>query len=481
MTYGNEFIIASPGKWVDYPFKRGIDPTVSTEIKNLLQDMGLDFLPRTDRDINYLGRCAEDNAMLSFIPNDRLKYFDQNKALDQQKELIKKYTLTGKPVKIFKKAYYMSEVQQEKFLAAFRVPELNFVVEPPEKIAEIYLTDNYMNSHTLGNSCMRKAYRAKKSFFKVYEKKAKGIVVAKEGEKVLGRALLWDVSIGGKRKILMDRVYSGTFAYESSFREYAVKNGWYSKAHQDFETQMDMYTPQRTVEEISIELRIKKYSYDHLPFCDTFIYMNEEQTRLTNDLNHARKVWNQRYYFMLQGLHGTWETKTNSYYTGRQYAVPQEEPVPVHDDEDYVWSDWCQEDILEGEAVLTYNNDWIYYEDSVTLYPGGQTAHSEDEDVCYSDHENIYMFRDDAAYIEDLDDYVYCENATYDDITGCDILSEDAVELPDGSYTHADNTVYDEIDNVNIRRDEVITLADGRRTHEDNAELVNEQYQLIQT
>jgi hypothetical protein len=167
MTYGNEFIIASPGKWVDYPFKRGINPTVSTEIKNLLQDMGLDFLPRIDRDINYLGRCAEDNAMLSFIPNDRLKYFDQTIALDQQKELIKKYTLTGKPVKILKKAYYMSEVQQEKFLAAFRVPELNFVVEPPEKIAEIYLTDNYMNSHTLGNSCMRKAYRAKgeKKFF----------------------------------------------------------------------------------------------------------------------------------------------------------------------------------------------------------------------------------------------------------------------------------------------------------------------------
>jgi hypothetical protein len=460
---GKDIIPAPIDNWLYYPFKKGSPPAMSTEIKNLFKFLGNSYIPRPDSDIEFLGRAVEDSRMLSFLPKDRLKHLDIYRPADKQRETLNKYMLFGKPVKIMKKAFYMTKAQEEKFLSVFRVPELTFTEEPKENIPAIYMTHNYGRSHTLGGSCMNSNHSVTKEYFKIYEKVARGILVAWEGEKVIGRALLWDVKIEGKDHVVMDRIYASDFSYESSFMDYARKKGWYRKAYQDFKTPKDFIDPDGHFVKLGLEIKMYGYVLPKVPYCDTFRYLKKNRTRLSNSIEIAQS-WGDDLFMKMQSMHGTWSNEANPQYVRPATTFSEEE------ESDIVWSDWYQDHIARSEAIQTHYGDWIYEDDAANV--GGDIYHMEDDDIVWSEYLGEYIYSDDAAYVEDIDQYVPLDDTAFDDVYDRSILVNDAVTLTDGMVTHASNTVLDDISDGRILQHEAITLSDGRVTHRDNVRVL---------
>ena len=273
-----------------YPFFKGISVQVIDDIQPMVDN--LNGVAHHNPEIDFLTRSVKNEDYLEYIPLDRLKHFEGN-PYDQA--LREKYAMSGKPIKVLKKAYYFDAKAGEKFLERFRIPKPTFIMVTPDKIGDIYnLPYEKMDfRNTLKSSCMK---NKPKEYFDFYTKNTHGILCAYDDktDKLLGRAIIWKLKYKGEKITLMDRVYTGDHIYEASFFSYALKNGWFRKTEQSHTSNMKITTPQG--EEINDELAFKDpKTTEFMPYFDTFRFMSAEKDKMTNSKDVA-KSWTTGYY-----------------------------------------------------------------------------------------------------------------------------------------------------------------------------------------
>ena len=130
-----------------------------------------------------------------------------------------------------------------------------------------------------------------------------------------------------------------------------------------------------------MEIELRKYVYRDYPYCDTFKYLNEEGTKLTNSLDAAR-AWNEQTYRKLQSLEGKSEIKDNPTYRGVRRPEDRSGEFRENDyGEEEVFSGPYDDWILLNDAVQTRaDSNWILDSQSVTIHPNGETEDAETED-----------------------------------------------------------------------------------------------------
>jgi len=170
----------------------------------------------------------------------------------------------------------------EKFVNAYTAAVLftknafdYFEIVDGEDIRKWYSEDKYSTkSGQLGNSCMR--YNSCKDYFDIYIENPEvcQLLIFKtlNGEKLLGRALLW-TNVDGKK--LMDRIYTTKDNYIKLFKKWADEKDYKQIYDEDFST----------------TIKVESKDYELYPYMDTFKYYSKEKGLLYNDSSDVERPY----------------------------------------------------------------------------------------------------------------------------------------------------------------------------------------------
>lgn len=134
---------------------------------------------------------------------------------------------------------------------------------------------------TLGGSCMKDVGNY---YFDLYVKNPDvcQLVILKSeknNDKIIGRALLWKLT---DDNFFMDRIYTINDADVNLFREYAKKNGWYSKYYNNSTDDIKAIAPDgNTVDSLSGVVNIKPGYYEGYTYMDTLKWFTPDSGKLS--------------------------------------------------------------------------------------------------------------------------------------------------------------------------------------------------------
>jgi len=148
----------------------------------------------------------------------------------------------------------------------------NFEIVSGNEIRRWYDEKSYINDKgQLGNSCMK--YNRCSEYFGIYcdnPDVCKLLIFKDNNNKLLGRALLWELMDGTK---YMDRIYTSKDSHIKLFNKYADKNGYFY--NKSIKNRLDK----------QISVKLKPIKYNKYPFMDTLTYYLPEKGILTNKNN----------------------------------------------------------------------------------------------------------------------------------------------------------------------------------------------------
>lgn len=293
----------------------------------------------------------------------------------------------------------------EKFTNIFKSSIENtgerIIVVEGEAIGEWYDLNKYWKlSSTLGSSCMR----AKSvDFFEMYNENPQSVrmvCLLDEDEsgvvKLKARALVWKIdkiedTVDGKEikfDYFMDRQYCWDDSEIIKLRNYAEKNGWAYKTHnnhRDFE----IVTFNGSVYSLHITTSVKIKKYSNYPYMDTFKRFNPKTGELFNDNLTDPDIAGGCY--ILESTRGLFEQ--------------------IRDPEDYVYSDWFNSDYLRDECVWSERvNSFLPRNRTVRVDSGAESNRGiypdNYEGLCWSSWSEEYFIESDAIWSEFLGDYI---------------------------------------------------------------------------
>ena len=162
----------------------------------------------------------------------------------------------------------------------------NFEVVSGDKIAYWYDYHNYEEEQRrgqLGNSCMSAADDI--GWFDIYTQNPDKVNMAiykcpDNPSKIKGRALVWKLDDG---KTFMDRIYTHDDSDVDLFRQYATKNGWYYKRHNQSTSSGEAIGPDGDPTNLNLVVTLKKINWDHYPYLDTLKYYRPKLGILSNE------------------------------------------------------------------------------------------------------------------------------------------------------------------------------------------------------
>lgn len=122
------------------------------------------------------------------------------------------------------------------------------------------------------------------SYFEIYKKYAKMLVLIKN-EKLLGRAVIWEIDDA----VYMDRVYVCMDYLIEAFIQYAQDHKWYYRQHQSLLSdgdEVEWLSPEDDYQEAdTIDLEIEIHGIEEVPYMDSFRYFNQEANCITTVQN----------------------------------------------------------------------------------------------------------------------------------------------------------------------------------------------------
>ena len=153
---------------------------------------------------------------------------------------------------------------------------LTFKVVKGADIAKYYLDKNYygysesadkFEKGVLWNSCMR--YARCQRYLNIYTQnnQVSLLVLVTSEDKVVGRALLWQLTPDNDSKIYMDRAYTIHDSDVKLFNNYAIKEGYVYYTNGGPKLDNDDYDNQLFV-------KLNNTSFDLYPYMDTFSYLD---------------------------------------------------------------------------------------------------------------------------------------------------------------------------------------------------------------
>lgn len=293
-------------------------------------------------------------------------------------------------------------------LSARMNPTINLSIIDGYDIVEAYLERSHSNTKNLGTldgSCMR--YEACSEYIRFYaeNKQVVKLLVAKdEGDKIIGRALLWKCD----DKTIMDRIYGSEITI-NYFKTYAKENGIIRKEKQTYDNPM-MWVHPDTDDVFSECFDIKVKNIRRMPYMDTFKY--------TDDAYDDTMILNNE-----DGSHCFNDTDGS---------------IEIFEEDDHRGETWCE-----------MSDEWIDEDDAIYIDSRSMTVH---ERYAVYTIDDLYELRDDCVYLDYIDKYAHEENceicfvdhpesARYEEY----ILTGDAIFLDDGCCL-ADETWYNDFD-----------------------------------
>ena len=323
--------------------------------------------------------------------------------------------------KLFPNKY--NDKQREDFVNSFKAALIKkaekFEVVEGVDIGFWYDSKNYLEkSGNLGSSCMAEKNR---SIFRVYEMNPEvcKMVILKEDDKILGRALVWKLNsirhLGRPMEgveYFMDRQYTIKDSDVQKFRNYAKEQGWCYKSynnHHSYET-VNINGENKNV---GMTVKVKPfkeedYDYVRYPYMDTFRRYNPNNGYFYNDNEDDSD--NEGQYIL---------DSTSGDYT------------EIHGG---VYSEWYDRTIPEDEAVYSDRlSDYIIRDQSVEVTMGNRR------------HRGWYPSDyDDIVFDESIDEYLHADDCVYSEAKGYHIYKENAVQViskvySDGSIDEAND------------------------------------------
>jgi hypothetical protein len=329
-----------------------------------------------------------------------------------------------------------NDKQIEEFVNKFKATIDNsgevFEIVEGEDIEFWYDSKNYAErSGTLGNSCMAQ----KKGIFNIYTKNPEvcRMLILKEDDKILGRALIWKLNSIKSRssdldgvEYFMDRQYTIKDSDVQKFRNYAKEQkGWVSKAynnHHSFNTILNHLDGDKEVN-VDMTVKVKKpdsgdgnYNYRRYPYLDTLRRFDPGSGTLYND----EETDGNEEQFLLHDTGGGYETIEGGH-----------------------WSEWHDRMIPEDQAVYSDRyGDWLDSEYAVRVERGSSRSrgwyHQDDDDVVYDESLEEYIHVDDAVYSEAHSAWFFNENAVKVIV---EIDSDGDVDSDGDWYPEGDNDI----------------------------------------
>lgn len=312
---------------------------------------------------------------------DSLFYKDNSDVYKKSRNIIK----IGKLVnKLLPKKYNSSEIEEftNNFKSSFTKESETFKIIKGSDIYHMYKIYNYKDyKGQLRNSCMNdKPY----SFFEIYTNNQNvcNMLILTDGDKLIGRALVWKIQDKYDFEYYMDRVYSIDDSYISKFKNYANNMGW---AY--YESSDEIKFKDSSIDnKISVMLKRKldgDYSYKHYPFMDTFKYYYFEYGILSNKIKKDET----EHYYLLSSTDGSYTS-----FAG------------------LVWSDYEEEYIDRDSCVFSNpENSYINVSTSIILY--GEYYPITSDKIVYSKYLDKYLLPDESIYANGENSYIREDSA----------------------------------------------------------------------
>ena len=326
-----------------------------------------------DEHINFICVSVNDPTKISYLTQDRIENIAKSETDDywttSKRFACKPGAFIGKILKD------ISPKEVENFASLYKTfaskQELEFRIVSGKDILKYYHQDNYFNQNgSLGNSCMKS--NSCQDYFDIYTQNPmiSMLVMLAPNEKLLGRALLWQI---GEEKI-MDRIY--TIQDDTHFHhmtKWAIDNGYVHKAYQNWQSCQTFFDGQNEIEK-KLSLKLTNWTFKKYPYLDSFKWLDMNNGMLTNyQPNH----------FKNDDRSGNFRTLTTSC-GGYEYG-------------DYLA--FC-----EIDREYTHRGD-IVEVDGLNV----NTRHCE-----YSNTLDKWILRKDSTYSDELEDYVYTDFSRMD-------------------------------------------------------------------
>lgn len=282
---------------------------------------------------------------------------------------IRYHTKVGKIVrKIFGNVYDDSMIgafsEEYQKLTTINKKGQDYFELSGEAIREAYHEDNAVNNGPLGNSCMR--YSKCQSYLNIYvENKFCKLAVVKYRNKVIARALLWEI----EGITYYDRIY-----YSNNEALYTLENILKSKNY------INCYSKGLSLQ-IPIPLETFK-SYDKYPYMDSFSFYHEDAEVLATYEGGTT-------YYTLRRTSGDYETNGDYMYCSHCDERSDSDDL-VEISRGFYRGDY----MCTNCAVYTSNDEWILEADAETdiygetIYNGhairlfdGSCVHEEDDHI----------------------------------------------------------------------------------------------------
>lgn len=253
-------------------------------------------------------------------------------------------------------------------------------------------TDQISDSTPLGRSCLR--YDESRPFLEMYllnQDKVSMLMLKDSAGKLRARALLWKLDEPFNR-VYMDRVYFVNDWDANLFVEHAQKNGWLYKSIQTYGWGYNIIDPleNQTPKKLDMKVKLTDTSFQYYPYLDTLSVYNRDTGELCNDGSLLSKSP----YIHLIDYRGSYEVQ--------------------HDDREYVYSRYYNEEIPKDEAIYCeVDDDWVYERDKVYIFnTGGLNAVRGSDRIVKSNilGKEKYFMKDRCVFSEFLNTWVFVDS-----------------------------------------------------------------------
>jgi len=230
--------------------------------------------------VNWISVSSQDKTKISYLTQERAGQIPEEDLWTSQKRFHAKPG--GFISKVFKN---ISGRDVESFSTLFRNlssrPEFSFSIVRGESIRSLYLYDRYASDcGSLGGSCMR--YESCQEYMDIYcENKDKVSMLAmfNSYDELLGRAILWEFD-GYK---IMDRIYTiNDEKYAFYFKEWAMSNNYMFKSAQNWYDTMSFEGAGGKKSKLKLQIQLGSHRYGRYPYMDTFKFYSQETGSLYN-------------------------------------------------------------------------------------------------------------------------------------------------------------------------------------------------------
>jgi hypothetical protein len=283
----------------------------------------------------------------------------------------------------------------------------DFQIVDGENIRKYYYYKYYSSGGgSLNKSCMRHDNcQPYFDFYVMNDDIVKMLILKdKDGETIIGRALIWDLKDYGIT--LMDRVYTTLDTYQFTFIKYAIKNGWWYKNTMTPDEKF-FKLPNGKKEYKDFKVKLKDVEYTYFPYLDTFKYYNIKEKYITNSDEEYK---NNKYIVILRRTNGEYRDNGN-----------------------FAFDDFIGDYVNVNDIVYTISDESVHKKYAIKLNNRYyiDDSYVSPSDIVYSKYDNNIYHRKDMVWSKHLNTFI-CKNNSY--IVYLDKSDDNYDYLPSSMY-----------------------------------------------